>query len=514
MTSNAMDSHPPSSRDENPKPPSHPSLSGSIRTESSSTPIKARKGKKSKSLTPKNNSMEPLTPPRVSANTSKAVTPSPPTSEKSGRGKNRTNKGHGNVRHVQSLTSRKDSSPRPPVQPLSSTPVRSMGTPSQAYAGPTFHASPAPSSLPIPKFFSKNVSQSENIPPEKSTRLKEVVQGTSSEISSVESDDSPTMRNALHASNIQIREASPLDIFFNADRQEKARRELGVATGLENITNGSRQAVPQSSQESPSQDLSPFPSQGPPKRSINNSNVRDFPLELDASQTPKKHTLQNDHPDLPRSNTSPPILTTHAENEEQRKAKTIALKKLLMSPPPQHSSPASSKSSLNSPNTSNLSLSPSPRPTYPFRSTSNSSTPTKTTNKFSDISSRHERQSFSPNSQPTRAFLGSRPSRSRPTSSYLSQEISKDTLAENRELPSTLTPTRSHNEHTPILSKNSCHAQLNGNISPPFNSFQSTTNLKAYSRQDSNYTELMEDTLRKMLKLNVIGQESGTGVRS
>lgn len=61
----------------------------------------------------------------------------------------------------------RDSSP--PVQsnmnetpgrnPKLPTPSRSSATPSQAYAGPLFHASPAASALPIPKWFSKTVNE-------------------------------------------------------------------------------------------------------------------------------------------------------------------------------------------------------------------------------------------------------------------------------------------------------------------------------------------------------------------
>ncbi|KAL7268477.1 hypothetical protein RUND412_008900 [Rhizina undulata] len=37
------------------------------------------------------------------------------------------------------------------------TPPQNIETPSKAYAGPTFHSSPAPSALPMPKFMSKSV---------------------------------------------------------------------------------------------------------------------------------------------------------------------------------------------------------------------------------------------------------------------------------------------------------------------------------------------------------------------
>ena len=42
-------------------------------------------------------------------------------------------------------------------RPNTFTPGRDSGTPSRAYAGPTFHASPAASSLPMPKLFSRSL---------------------------------------------------------------------------------------------------------------------------------------------------------------------------------------------------------------------------------------------------------------------------------------------------------------------------------------------------------------------
>ena len=115
---------------------------------------------------------------------------------------------HINVNHPQSP---------PAAQYITqATPVKTT----QMYAGPTFHTSPAPSSLPIPKFFSQSV-----VAERASEPVKTPSDDSSGESSSQHGGDSPTLRNSLRVlANDHAREASPLDIFFNADRQEKAER--------------------------------------------------------------------------------------------------------------------------------------------------------------------------------------------------------------------------------------------------------------------------------------------------
>jgi hypothetical protein len=89
-----------------------------------------------------------------------------------------------------------------------------ISTPSAAaYAGPTFHASPAPSALPIPSFYSKSVPDSPGI---------KGLQAQKDEASS-SGVDSPTPPPAKIATTQPRREESPLDFFFKADREEKAR---------------------------------------------------------------------------------------------------------------------------------------------------------------------------------------------------------------------------------------------------------------------------------------------------
>lgn len=91
-------------------------------------------------------------------------------------------------------------------------------SPSKAYAGPGFHASPDASSLPLPKFLSQSVP---NV--DKTTSLKNMMSGTdSSESSPSESEASPSKHAAIARLDRQTREESPLDIFFQADKKSKS----------------------------------------------------------------------------------------------------------------------------------------------------------------------------------------------------------------------------------------------------------------------------------------------------
>ncbi|KAF2181861.1 hypothetical protein K469DRAFT_588164 [Zopfia rhizophila CBS 207.26] len=99
---------------------------------------------------------------------------------------------------------------------LSATPAKSQG----AYAGPTFHASPAPSALPVPKFLSKSVPASKPQPGFKSSSED----GSDSAPSPTPSPPSPS-RAPIPI--LPRDEESPLDFFFKADREEKARKATG-----------------------------------------------------------------------------------------------------------------------------------------------------------------------------------------------------------------------------------------------------------------------------------------------
>lgn len=91
------------------------------------------------------------------------------------------------------------------------TPAKTQG----AYAGPTFHASPAPSALPIPKFLSKSV------PPKTHTGPPTPPPDEGSDSGSSPSP-SPS-RGAPIPIPSRSHQNSPLDLLFKADRAERAR---------------------------------------------------------------------------------------------------------------------------------------------------------------------------------------------------------------------------------------------------------------------------------------------------
>jgi hypothetical protein len=103
-----------------------------------------------------------------------------------------------------------------PSLPISSTPAKNQG----AYAGPTFHASPAPSALPIPKFLSRSVPAKSRMDPP-----------TPPPEDSSESAGSPnSFAGSPSRAPIPVparNEMSPLDLLFKADRAERAKNVSG-----------------------------------------------------------------------------------------------------------------------------------------------------------------------------------------------------------------------------------------------------------------------------------------------
>ncbi|KAJ6264723.1 hypothetical protein Dda_0873 [Drechslerella dactyloides] len=104
----------------------------------------------------------------------------------------------------------------PPQETINTPPDDIMfgkPTPSKAYAGACFHdASPAPNALPLPKFFSKSVPTSSD-GPSLSKMLAEA------EAAGPSTADSPPPTAPLPT-------GTPLDIFFKADKEEKARKAM------------------------------------------------------------------------------------------------------------------------------------------------------------------------------------------------------------------------------------------------------------------------------------------------
>ncbi len=111
-----------------------------------------------------------------------------------------------------------------PAKPGRRTPPQTAGAKPVAYAGATFHASPAPSSLPIPSFFAKSMPDSPG-----RREPGNVNQEPSPPASDSDVPSPPPPSSAPRAA----REESPLDIFFRADRAEKERaRRASSANAL------------------------------------------------------------------------------------------------------------------------------------------------------------------------------------------------------------------------------------------------------------------------------------------
>jgi hypothetical protein len=119
---------------------------------------------------------------------------------------------------------RMNHAPQYNIQPMNApAPAITMTPPKPAYAGPTFHASPAASSLPLPKFFSKSVpattSQSSM-----QARLDQESDKSDKTDSPPLSEATPALPNPLLPTPPR-QEESPLDILFKADKEEKAKRK-------------------------------------------------------------------------------------------------------------------------------------------------------------------------------------------------------------------------------------------------------------------------------------------------
>ncbi|TDZ29170.1 hypothetical protein C8035_v006861 [Colletotrichum spinosum] len=125
-----------------------------------------------------------------------------------------------------------------------SVPVNSKASSAMAFAGATFHASPAPSALPMPSFYSKAIPESS---------------GPRAANKDVHPQPSPPATNPelpshKYPSTAPAARESPLDAIFRADRaeKEKARRRGSVRSPAKPYGFGS--PFPQS----PKDDGSPF----------------------------------------------------------------------------------------------------------------------------------------------------------------------------------------------------------------------------------------------------------------
>ncbi|KAJ5963295.1 uncharacterized protein N7479_003171 [Penicillium vulpinum] len=181
--------------------------------------------------------------------------------------------------------------------------------PSTAYAGPTFHASPAPSALPIPSFFSKSAPDSNLVPPIE----------TDSDDAEVDPEPEVTPskpRNRNNKYRDEEHKPSPLDFLFKAAVQ--ARDQKSTSNPEVNKVLQSPQTEPKASRPNP-------------------DNI--FSFEMGSSDSRRNsHIGPSFAPSYQdRMNALRPSNTPQSSDmtEEERRIKTEELKHLLLNPPPQ-----------------------------------------------------------------------------------------------------------------------------------------------------------------------------------
>lgn len=424
---------------------------------------------------------------------------------------------------------KKLNAPRSNSQPKLQTPVRKNVTPSQAYAGPTFHASPAASSLPIPKFFSKSVPE-----PQKPSSLNAMKMRDVNGTPLYQANESPTLRKSKVADENQAKRELPLDSFFQADREGKLSnwKEDDMIAQAED--QGSTLASSAGFTITPSSSLSSVGRPAYHTRHTTNGSVGGmFPLEIDDSISPPlKNELSptaRDFSPQPRTrpsvtsrpNTAPANVATQlALDEQQRKAKSLELKKLLLSPVPQH------PLSTNTQSPTNLSVDGATRVSSLIRSASGPSKldlgcGTSYVNQdqkpcLSSQSLRYSSATVSPsNGSP----------RPRPNSYSLRKQVvipNSSKYFNLPELPTSLPPTpappRSYNSYDSSEFLNQRNHSYKSTISPAASAQVSQgpfQGIEQKALQDPDQARLIEDYLRRVvLKLDILGGDSATAVHS
>jgi hypothetical protein len=224
-----------------------------------------------------------------------------------------------------------DNTPRPNGRPNVMTPLRKSVTPSQAYAGPTFLASPAASSLPIPKFLSKSVPDKQ-----KSSSLKSAMESKSGKLPD-NVEDSPTLRKSGPNGDWKIKSSTTQDIFGQESQVNDPEGSRNDDTST--TTEDSCAEAPSLALSRPvSVTLSPTKHPSYHARNATDGSIGGlFPFDIDdrMSASPKRQDApSNLQPLSPvRQENVPSGIPDRPEiSVEQRKAQSVALKKLLLSP--------------------------------------------------------------------------------------------------------------------------------------------------------------------------------------
>lgn len=357
-------------------------------------------------------------------------------------------------------------------QPSNGTPMKDNA----AYAGPTFHASPAPSALPIPSFFSKSFPESDL-----STTLE-----TDSEDAETEQDleTTPSKPRARPPPSQPSQptgngaEPSPLDFLFKAAVQARNSNSM--------CARSPESAARLRSPQTDSKVLPPKPQAVP-------GDV--FAFEMGSPNQPRAHIgpafapSYQDRMDALRSSSSPsqsPSMT-----DEQRRAKNAELKHMLLNPrpqkPPSSMSPAPAPNPrLHGPYAPRPNINPSV-PHYATPTRTHSGPPASITHGFSN------QQQPVPNSAgppPVSYPYANSPQQFRNTNSPLRREVPTNVHPHTRSPYGYYMP-NAHMQQSDFASPQPQYAKATFNMS---------TNSPSSSR--SMETKQMEDDLRRILNIS------------
>lgn len=202
--------------------------------------------------------------------------------------------------------------------------TRPISTPSTAaYAGPTFHASPAPSALPIPSFYSKSVPESPGINALLKAR-KDAVPSSGG--------NSPSPPAVKATATTLGREESPLDFIFNAHREERVRSATGSGGpfDLPAVSPQNRNMTPVSNHHQPSR--SPHFSGG--------ASSSMFAMDLDGNTSPgKPYGPAFSTPYSERINAARTTSSSDQDSQSPSLDRSQALKDFLFSQSPKQQTP-------------------------------------------------------------------------------------------------------------------------------------------------------------------------------
>ncbi|KAK5166221.1 uncharacterized protein LTR77_008482 [Saxophila tyrrhenica] len=282
----------------------------------------------------------------------------------------------------------------------------------QAYAGPTFQASPAPSSLPVPKFFSRSV-------PNVAAQQQSLGARMAGE-KTPEAERSSPEAEVVAPAPPRDAQLSPLDLFFKAD---KAEREQSRSASLRSPEMAARRAPPATE----------------PRNAFQQSGKSVFLREMDGDlDMPSPKTVpRNDRP-VPPQRSSSSGNASPSQNDGDRDAYTKSLKDLLFNvnatPPPPSPSNGAPRGNSNPRNAESPYQTPSPFQ----RPTSGPSTPVPLAEQQNHYSLHYGNRNLSPMFKAAQHDTPPRPSSLR--QQQLSGELSPTSPTHSRQPPPQLDP--------------------------------------------------------------------------